>query len=86
MNDRLARMAEMIRDAVHGTLVITGVYQKSKMLMLSEPAYSFLKPKFNVKLNDDLIILYTKLVELGMERRGGEVYLAGLGYVFNVPE
>ena len=35
-----------------------------------------MKPQFTSKLNDDLTILYAKLVDLGMEYRNGQVYLA----------
>ncbi len=42
------------------------------------PAYTFLKHQTTHKLIDDLISLYTKLVELGVEYRNGEVYLADL--------
>jgi len=42
------------------------------------PAYTFLKHQTTHELIDDLISLYTKLVELGVEYRNGEVYLADL--------
>ena len=35
-----------------------------------------MKPDITDKLFDDLVLLYTKLVELGMEYRNGAVYLA----------
>lgn len=42
------------------------------------PAYTFSKPKNLAELIDDLVLLYTKLVDLGVECRNGEVYLADL--------
>ncbi len=42
------------------------------------PGCSFLKPKSSGKLNDNLIILYSKLVDLGMEYRNGQVCLSDL--------
>jgi hypothetical protein len=44
-----------------------------------------LKPKFRAKLNDDLIILYMKLVDLGVGYRDGKVYLADLAAINSVP-
>lgn len=44
--------------------------------MIGGSEYSFLKPDITDKLFDDLVLLYTKLVELGMEYRNGAVYLA----------
>lgn len=42
------------------------------------PAYTFSKPENPAELIDDLVLLYTKLVNLGMEYRNGKVYLADL--------
>lgn len=42
------------------------------------PAYTFSKPENPAELIDDLVLLYTKLVDLGMEYRNGKVYLADL--------
>ena len=38
----------------------------------------FLKPQSTNDLIDDLIMLHARLVDLGMEYRGGGVYLADL--------
>jgi len=46
--------------------------------MLGGPGYTFLKPSEVDELIADLVLLHGKLVELGMEYRNGEVYLADL--------
>jgi hypothetical protein len=40
--------------------------------------YTFLKPQSPDNLFEDLILLHAKLVDLGMEYRNSEVYLADL--------
>lgn len=40
--------------------------------------YTFLKPESTSNLIEDLTLLYTRLVDLGMEYRDGKVYLADL--------
>lgn len=47
-------------------------------LMLGGPGYTFLKPAEVDELIADLILLHARLVELGIEYRNGEVYLADL--------
>lgn len=47
-------------------------------ILLGGPAYTFSKPENPAELIDDLVLLYTKLVNLGMEYRNGKVYLADL--------
>jgi len=42
------------------------------------PAYTFSKPENPAELIDDLVLLYMKLVDLGVEYRNGKVYLADL--------
>jgi hypothetical protein len=42
------------------------------------PAYTFRKHLSTGEFIDDLIILYTRLLDLGMEYRNGKVYLADL--------
>lgn len=37
-----------------------------------------MKPQLPDNLIEDLVLLHTKLVDLGMEYRNGEVYLADL--------
>lgn len=46
--------------------------------MLGGPGYTFLKPAEVDELIADLILLHARLVELGIEYRNGEVYLADL--------
>lgn len=48
------------------------------ILIFGGPAYTFLKPQDSAKLIDDLVLLYTKLVNLGVEYRNGRVYLVDL--------
>jgi chemotaxis response regulator CheB len=48
------------------------------MSLFGGPSYTFLKHQTNDELIADLLSLYVKLVELGMEYRNGEVYLADL--------
>ena len=48
------------------------------MLKIGGPGYTFLKPSETDQLIADLILLHARLVELGMEYRNGEVYLADL--------
>ena len=38
----------------------------------------FLKSQFTSKLSEDLMMLYAKLVELGIEYREGKVYVADI--------
>jgi hypothetical protein len=40
--------------------------------------YTFLKHHLDDSLNQELTLLYTRLVDLGMEYRGDKVYLADL--------
>ena len=47
-------------------------------ILYGGPAYTFSKPENPAELIDDLVLLYTKLVNLGMEYRNGKVYLADL--------
>ena len=42
------------------------------------PAYTFSKPENPAELIDDLVLLHTKLVDLGVVYRNGKVYLADL--------
>lgn len=42
------------------------------------PGYTFLKPSEVDKLVEDLVLLHARLVELCVEYRNGEVYLADL--------
>lgn len=42
------------------------------------PTYTFLKPQPSDNVIEDLTLLYTRLVDLGMEHRDGKVYLADL--------
>lgn len=46
--------------------------------MLGGPGYTFLKPAEVDELVTDLVLLHVRLVELGVEYRYGEVYLADL--------
>ena len=45
------------------------------MLMHGEPSYTFLKPLPVEDIIQDLALLYTRLVDLGVEYRNGKVYL-----------
>jgi hypothetical protein len=48
-------------------------------ILFGGPAYTFLKPSvLPNNLIEDLILLYTRLVDLGVEYRDGKVYLAEL--------
>jgi hypothetical protein len=38
--------------------------------------YTFVKPQLPTNLIEDLILLYGRLVDLGVEYRNGQVYLA----------
>lgn len=46
--------------------------------MIGGPTYTFLKHQSPEKLIEDLTLLYTRLVDLGMEYCNGKVYLADL--------
>lgn len=46
--------------------------------LIGGSAYAFLKPENPTELIDDLILLYTKLVDFGVEYRNGKIYLADL--------
>lgn len=48
------------------------------MNTIGGPAYTFLKHQTTDELIEDLVTLYAKLVELGVEYRNSEVYLADL--------
>lgn len=48
------------------------------MILSGGPAYTFSKPENPAELIDDLVLLYMKLVDLGVEYRNGKVYLADL--------
>lgn len=48
------------------------------MLILGGPTSIFAKHLSNDELVDGLILLYDRLVDLGMECRNGQVYLADL--------
>jgi hypothetical protein len=48
------------------------------VFFLGGPGYTFLKPSEVDELIADLVLLHSRLVELGMEYRNREVYLADL--------
>lgn len=48
------------------------------MILSGGSEYTFLKPENPTELIDDLILLYTKLVDCGVEYRNGKIYLADL--------
>jgi hypothetical protein len=58
--------------------VHTSILALNKHKPIGGPAYTFLKHQTTDELIEDLAALYAKLIELGVEYRNGEVYLADL--------
>jgi hypothetical protein len=46
--------------------------------MLGGPTYTFLEHLSTKKLIDDLLLLYIRLVDLGIEHHNGQAYLADI--------
>jgi hypothetical protein len=46
--------------------------------MFGGPTYTFLEPRLSENLIVDLILLYARLVDLGMKYQDGQTYLADL--------
>ena len=53
--------------------------------MLGGPTYTFLEHLSTEKLIEDLTLLYTRLVELGVEYRNDEAYLTDLADIGVIP-
>jgi hypothetical protein len=48
------------------------------MFSIGGPTYTFLEPSLIHKIIEDMILLHTRMVELGVEYRNGNVYLEDL--------
>lgn len=70
--------ADVAAESATESALSTGESAKSHAFTSGGPAYTFSKPENPAELIDDLVLLYTKLVDLGMEYRNGKVYLADL--------